>query len=433
MRASKPLASSSSRRAPAPAALGPGSSSTSGSGRPAPSTPRAIARATCAAPRARRSGPRRQQGGGLHRGRGVCGVMIGHPSSMATKKGEAIVDRDLRARGARQQPEQALLPGGRAHQARPRATTTSSASEAVVRHLRERPTVHEALGGRRRGRAVLPEARARDRAPEWLETATVTFPSGRHARELVPNDAAHLVWGVEPRRDRLEPLAGAARGPRPPRRAARRPRPRPGVAFSRGARRRAGRARGARASTACAASPRPPARAASTSTCASSPSTDFTEVRRAALALAREVERRMPGRATSRWWKEEREGVFIDYNQNARDRTVASRLLGARGARRARVLPAGVGGGRRRRARGAARSSTVPARLRERGDPLGRHRRAPRLARRRCSSWPRATSARASATRPGRRTSASRRASPARAAKPRAGAEARRRRRTSSS
>ncbi|MBA2506964.1 MAG: DNA polymerase domain-containing protein [Thermoleophilaceae bacterium] len=51
---------------------------------------------------------------------------------------------------------------------------------------------------------------------------------------------------------------------------------------------------------------------------------DFLGVRRAALALAREVERRMPGRATSKWWKEEREGVFLDYNQNARDRTIAS-------------------------------------------------------------------------------------------------------------
>src|SRR5207249_3109141 len=50
----------------------------------------------------------------------------------------------------------------------------------------------------------------------------------------------------------------------------------------------------------------------------------FTEVRRAALALAREVERRMPEQATSAWWKEQRHGVFIDYNQNARDRTVAS-------------------------------------------------------------------------------------------------------------
>ena len=51
---------------------------------------------------------------------------------------------------------------------------------------------------------------------------------------------------------------------------------------------------------------------------------DYIEVRRAALALAREVERRAPDLATSKWWKEERHGVFVDYNQNARDRTVAS-------------------------------------------------------------------------------------------------------------
>jgi len=50
----------------------------------------------------------------------------------------------------------------------------------------------------------------------------------------------------------------------------------------------------------------------------------FDEVRRAALALAREVERRAPDLATSRWWKEERHGVFLDYNQNAKDRTIAS-------------------------------------------------------------------------------------------------------------
>ena len=50
----------------------------------------------------------------------------------------------------------------------------------------------------------------------------------------------------------------------------------------------------------------------------------FDEVRRAALALAREVERRAPDLATSKWWKEERHGVFLDYNQNAKDRTVAS-------------------------------------------------------------------------------------------------------------
>ena len=73
------------------------------------------------------------------------------------------------------------------------------------------------------------------------------------------------------------------------------------------------------------------------------PRESFEEVRRAALALAREVERRMPGRATSRWWKEEREGVFIDYNQNARDRTIASAYSVQGGARCAGVLSAGVG------------------------------------------------------------------------------------------
>ena len=50
----------------------------------------------------------------------------------------------------------------------------------------------------------------------------------------------------------------------------------------------------------------------------------FTEVRRAALAFSREIERRMPGLATSKWWKEERQGVFLDYNQNAKDRTTCS-------------------------------------------------------------------------------------------------------------
>ena len=98
------------------------------------------------------------------------------------------------------------------------------------------------------------------------------------------------------------------------------------------------------------------------------PQRGFQEVRRAALALAREVERRMPGRATSKWWKEERIGVFVDYNQNARDRTVAS-AYSVRAVPDARVScpfdwreladvePAEL------------RLDTLPARLREHGDP----------------------------------------------------------------
>ena len=95
---------------------------------------------------------------------------------------------------------------------------------------------------------------------------------------------------------------------------------------------------------------------------------DFSQLRRAALALAREVESRVPKIATSAWWKEERHGVFIDYNQNARDRTVAS-AYSLRPMPDARVsCPfewdelAGV-------ELGNYTIETVPSRLQERGDP----------------------------------------------------------------
>ena len=126
---------------------------------------------------------------------------------------------------------------------------------------------------------------------------------------------------------------------------------------------------------------RPPAAAASTSTSGSSAAGPFPEVRRAALALARDVERRAPALATSRWWKEERHGVFIDYNQNAKDRTVASAYsvrprpdarvsmplwLGrGRGSGRGGLHPAHGPGAvrpRRRRARGYRRRRRQPRR-----------------------------------------------------------------------
>jgi bifunctional non-homologous end joining protein LigD len=98
------------------------------------------------------------------------------------------------------------------------------------------------------------------------------------------------------------------------------------------------------------------------------PDQDFTEVRRAALALAREVERRMPEQATSKWWKEERHGVFIDYNQNARDRTVAS-VYSVRPTPDARVSCALEWDEVPDVEPTDLTIATVPARLRERGDP----------------------------------------------------------------
>ncbi len=273
----------------------------------------------------------------------------------------------MRAGGAREQPRQAVLPRRRPHQDGPRQLLPRVPARGRAPPARAADRA-QALGRRGRRRAVLPEARARQRA-------RVAADGHRHVPQRPPRARARRQRrrpprvGRQPRRHRLEPLARAPQRSRPSRRAARRPRPRPRRALLAGARRGAGRARGARRAR--------PARLSQDVRLARHPRVrahraaraGFTEVRRAALALAREVERRMPRRATSSWWKEERDGVFIDYNQNARDRTVASAYSRPRRARRARVLPARVGRGRRRRARRAAPSRPSPRACASAGTP----------------------------------------------------------------
>ncbi|HWX73939.1 MAG TPA: non-homologous end-joining DNA ligase [Solirubrobacteraceae bacterium] len=238
--------------------------------------------------------------------------------------------------------------------------------EAVVRHLRERPTVMKRWVDGVQGKPFF-QKRVPDSAPEWLQTATVTFPSGRHARELVPNDAAHLTWAVN--------LGVIDWNPWPVRRSdLDHPDelrvdldPSEGVSFAT-VREVALGVREVLDEHALRGYPKTSGSRGMHIYVRVRPEHGFQEVRRAALALAREVERRMPGRATSKWWKEEREGVFIDYNQNARDRTVAS-AYSVRAVPDARVScplewdevadvePAELHIG------------SVPARLRERGDP----------------------------------------------------------------
>ncbi len=238
--------------------------------------------------------------------------------------------------------------------------------DAVVRHLRERPTVMKRWVNGVEGEPFF-QKRVPDGAPEWLQTATVTFPSGRHARELVPNDAAHLAWAVN--------LGVIDWNPWPVRRCdLDHPDelrvdldPGPGVPFSQ-VREVALGVREVLDAHDLRGYPKTSGSRGIHVNVRIQPEHSFEEVRRAALALARQVERQMPGRATSRWWKEERVGVFIDYNQNARDRTVAS-AYSVRAVADARVScpldwsevadvePAEL------------RLDTVPARLRQRGDP----------------------------------------------------------------
>ena len=241
--------------------------------------------------------------------------------------------------------------------------------EAVVLGLRERPTVMKRWVDGVQGKPFF-QKRVPDSAPEWLQTATVTFPSGRQARELVVNDAAHLIWGVN--------LGVIDWNPWPVRRAdLDHPDelrvdldPEPEVPFQE-VRQVALSVREVLEQHGLCGFPKTSGSRGIHIFVRIHPHYSFHEVRRAALALAREVERRMPGRATTRWWKEQREGVFIDYNQNARDRTVAS-AYSVRAVADARVScplhweevpdvdPAEL------------RLETVPARLRERGDPAAR-------------------------------------------------------------
>jgi DNA ligase D-like protein (predicted polymerase) len=195
-------------------------------------------------------------------------------------------------------------------------------AEAALIHLRERPTVLKRWVDGIAGEPFF-QKRVPDTAPEWLETATVTFPSGRSARELVCVDAAHVVWAVN--------LGTIDFNPWPVRRADLDCPdelrvdldPTPEASWD-DVRRVALVVRDVLADHDLAGFPKTSGSRGIHVNVRIVPEHGFTEVRRAALALAREVERRVPELATSKWWKEERHGVFVDYNQNARDRTVAS-------------------------------------------------------------------------------------------------------------
>jgi bifunctional non-homologous end joining protein LigD len=194
--------------------------------------------------------------------------------------------------------------------------------EAAVNQLRERPgTMKRFVDGA--GGEFFFQKRVPKGAPDWLQTATFTFPSGRTATELVVNDAAHLVWAVN--------LGVIDFNPHPVRRADLDCPdelrvdldPQPGVRWNT-VRKVAMCAKEVLEEHGLVGFPKTSGSRGIHVNVRIEPRWDYVEVRRAALALAREVERRLPKNATSKWWKEERHGVFVDYNQNARDRTIAS-------------------------------------------------------------------------------------------------------------
>jgi DNA ligase D-like protein (predicted polymerase) len=159
--------------------------------------------------------------------------------------------------------------------------------------------------------------------PDWLQTATVRFPSGRSAQMVAPRDVAHILWCVNLGCIDINPWPVRTSDLDHPDEMRVDLDPTPGVPWD-----------DVRATAVIAAEvladhglrgyPKTSGKRGMHINVRIEPRWTFTQVRTAALAFAREVERRADGIATTSWWKEERHGVFVDYNQNARDRTVAS-------------------------------------------------------------------------------------------------------------
>jgi DNA ligase D-like protein (predicted polymerase) len=167
------------------------------------------------------------------------------------------------------------------------------------------------------------QKRAPHARPEWIEVVALRFPSGRSAEEVVPRDAAALVWMANLACLELHPHPVRADDLEHPDELRVDLDPVPGVPWSQ-IREVAHVVRAALDDVGLTGWPKTSGSRGMHVSVRIERRWSFDEVRRAALALARDVERRAPRLATSKWWKEERHGVFIDYNQNAKDRTVAA-------------------------------------------------------------------------------------------------------------
>jgi DNA ligase D-like protein (predicted polymerase) len=167
------------------------------------------------------------------------------------------------------------------------------------------------------------QKRAPEQRPEWLRTVTLSFPSGRTAEEVVVDDAAGLAWIVNLGCIELHPHPVRSDDLEHPNELRIDLDPVPGVAWN-DVRRVAMEVKHFLEEVGLAGWPKTSGSRGMHVNVRIAPRWTFTEVRRAAVALSRAIERRAPAIATSKWWKEERHGVFLDYNQNAKDRTTCS-------------------------------------------------------------------------------------------------------------
>jgi DNA ligase D len=195
--------------------------------------------------------------------------------------------------------------------------------EGIVRALYERPTQLKRHPDGAESEPIY-QKRVPEKRPDWIETVRVTFPSGRHADELCVTEVAHVAWAANLGTLDFHPWPSRRRDTEHPDELRIDVDPQPGTTFKH-AKQVAAVVHEVLDELGFTAWPKTSGNRGIHIACRIKPRWEFPVVRRAALAFAREVERRAPKLVTTAWWKEERgRRVFIDYNQNARDRTIAS-------------------------------------------------------------------------------------------------------------
>ena len=198
-----------------------------------------------------------------------------------------------------------------------------SVGDGIVKALYERPTQLRRFPDGVEGEQIY-QKRVPEKRPDWIEVARVRFPSGRHADELCVTELAQVAWAANLAVVDFHPWPSRRRDVDHPDELRIDVDPQPGTLFADG-KRVAALVREVLDEIGYVGWPKTSGNRGIHIACRIEPNWTFPEVRRCALAFAREVERRLPELVTTAWWKEQRgERVFIDYNQNARDRTIAS-------------------------------------------------------------------------------------------------------------
>jgi len=197
-----------------------------------------------------------------------------------------------------------------------------SVAPGALAGIQDRPIVLKRFVNGAEGEAFY-QKRAPAQRPAWLRTVTLSFPSGRTAEEIVVDDAAGLAWVVNLGCIELHPHPVRAADLDHPDELRIDLDPVPGVTWA-DVCRVAIEVKAFLEEVGLRGWPKTSGSRGMHVNVRIQPRWTFTEVRRAAVALSRAVERRIPSLASSKWWKEERHGVFLDYNQNAKDRTTCS-------------------------------------------------------------------------------------------------------------